>query len=96
MRSTAHVPGKIPMEVHALRTAANSTPDTGFFEVTEGSGTTGDFRTRRRDGTEAITVSQMWHPRLDADPAHRWLRGIVLATCREAGSVINTDKAPTR
>ena len=33
--------------------------------------------------TEAITISQMWHPRLDADPAHRWLRGLVLATCRE-------------
>jgi DNA-binding transcriptional LysR family regulator len=32
--------------------------------------------------TEAITVSQMWHPRLDVDPAHRWLRGTVLATCR--------------
>jgi DNA-binding transcriptional LysR family regulator len=27
--------------------------------------------------TEPITISQMWHPRLDADPAHRWLRGIV-------------------
>jgi len=35
--------------------------------------------------TEAITVSQMWHSRLDADPAHRWLRGLVLATCREQG-----------
>jgi DNA-binding transcriptional LysR family regulator len=33
--------------------------------------------------TEAITISQMWHPRMDADPAHRWLRGLVLATCRE-------------
>jgi DNA-binding transcriptional LysR family regulator len=33
--------------------------------------------------TEAITVSQMWHPRLEADPAHRWLRGVVLTTCRE-------------
>ena len=33
--------------------------------------------------TEPITVSQMWHPRLDADPAHRWLRGLVLATCRD-------------
>jgi DNA-binding transcriptional LysR family regulator len=33
--------------------------------------------------TEAITVSQMWHPRLEADPAHRWLRGLVLTTCRE-------------
>jgi DNA-binding transcriptional LysR family regulator len=33
--------------------------------------------------TETITVSQMWHPRFDTDPAHRWLRGLVLATCRE-------------
>lgn len=32
--------------------------------------------------TAPITVSQMWHPRLDADPAHRWLRQLVLATCR--------------
>lgn len=28
-----------------------------------------------------ITVSLLWHPRFDADPAHRWLRGLVLATC---------------
>lgn len=27
---------------------------------------------------EEITVSQMWHPRLDADAGHRWLRGLVL------------------
>jgi DNA-binding transcriptional LysR family regulator len=33
--------------------------------------------------TEAITISQMWHPRFDADPAHRWLRSLVLANCRE-------------
>jgi DNA-binding transcriptional LysR family regulator len=31
--------------------------------------------------TAPITVSQMWHPRLDPDPAHRWLRGLVHATC---------------
>lgn len=24
-----------------------------------------------------ITVSMLWHPRLDADPAHRWLRGCI-------------------
>jgi DNA-binding transcriptional LysR family regulator len=24
-----------------------------------------------------FTVSLQWHPRLDADPAHRWLRGLV-------------------
>jgi DNA-binding transcriptional LysR family regulator len=32
--------------------------------------------------TETITVSQMWHPRVDADPAHRWLRELVLSVCR--------------
>lgn len=31
--------------------------------------------------TPEFTVSLLWHPRLDADPAHRWLRGIVRATC---------------
>jgi DNA-binding transcriptional LysR family regulator len=31
--------------------------------------------------TEEITVSLLWHPRLDADPAHRWLRALVLDTC---------------
>ncbi|MGN6579624.1 MAG: LysR family transcriptional regulator [Bordetella sp.] len=33
--------------------------------------------------TEKITVSQMWHPRLGADPGHQWLRQLVLAICRE-------------
>ncbi|MGG7606505.1 LysR family transcriptional regulator [Massilia sp. BKSP1R2A-1] len=28
-----------------------------------------------------LTVSLLWHPRMDADPAHRWLRGVVLETC---------------
>jgi DNA-binding transcriptional LysR family regulator len=27
---------------------------------------------------DGITVSQMWHPRLDADAEHRWLRSLVL------------------
>jgi DNA-binding transcriptional LysR family regulator len=30
-----------------------------------------------------ITVSLMWHPRLDADPAHRWLRACVCDACIE-------------
>ncbi|WP_434114354.1 LysR family transcriptional regulator [Paraburkholderia caffeinilytica] len=33
--------------------------------------------------TGEITVSQMWHPRLEVDPVHRWLRQLVLAVCRE-------------
>jgi DNA-binding transcriptional LysR family regulator len=28
-----------------------------------------------------ITVSMLWHPRLDADIAHRWLRGCVRDAC---------------
>jgi len=28
-----------------------------------------------------FTVSMLWHPRLDADPAHRWLRGCVREVC---------------
>jgi DNA-binding transcriptional LysR family regulator len=32
-----------------------------------------------------ITVSLLWHPRLDADPAHRWLRGCVRDVCAKAG-----------
>jgi DNA-binding transcriptional LysR family regulator len=31
--------------------------------------------------TPEFTVSLLWHPRLDADPAHRWLRGVVRAAC---------------
>jgi DNA-binding transcriptional LysR family regulator len=30
-----------------------------------------------------ITISLFWHPRLDADPAHRWLRGIVRDVCTD-------------
>ena len=30
-----------------------------------------------------FTVSMLWHPRLDADPAHRWLRGCVRNACAE-------------
>jgi DNA-binding transcriptional LysR family regulator len=30
-----------------------------------------------------ITVSLLWHPRMDADPAHRWLRRCVRDACTE-------------
>ncbi|WLI77359.1 LysR family transcriptional regulator [Kosakonia sp. H02] len=32
--------------------------------------------------TRPITISQMWHPRSEVDPAHRWLRQFVLGVCR--------------
>ena len=31
---------------------------------------------------EDFTISLFWHPRLDADPAHRWLRSLVLEICK--------------
>lgn len=33
--------------------------------------------------TDALAVSIAWHPRFDADPAHRWLRGIVRDACMQ-------------
>jgi DNA-binding transcriptional LysR family regulator len=36
--------------------------------------------------TTPFTVSMLWHPRLDADPAHRWLRACVREVCA-AGAV---------
>lgn len=30
---------------------------------------------------DGFTVSLLWHPRLSADPAHRWLRHLVLDVC---------------
>ncbi|MDU4841289.1 MAG: LysR family transcriptional regulator [Leclercia adecarboxylata] len=35
--------------------------------------------------TRTITVSQMWHPRMEKDPGHRWLREKVSAVCQTAG-----------
>lgn len=36
--------------------------------------------------TPEITVSAIWHPRMDADPAHRWLRNTVIVTCKSVCS----------
>ncbi|HPY40061.1 MAG TPA: LysR family transcriptional regulator [Thiolinea sp.] len=30
-----------------------------------------------------MTISMFWHPRMDADPAHRWLRSCVKEVCAE-------------
>lgn len=32
---------------------------------------------------EAFSISFMWHPRAEADPAQRWLRELIVAICRE-------------
>ncbi len=43
-----------------------------------------------------VTVSLLWHPRMDADPAHRWLRALVRDACAAAlgGLDIPEDAAP--
>ena len=33
--------------------------------------------------TPTITISQMWHPSQDADPAHRWLRALTREICHQ-------------
>ncbi|MGV8932842.1 MAG: LysR family transcriptional regulator [Luteimonas sp.] len=33
-----------------------------------------------------FTISQFWHPRLDADPAHKWLRTVVHDVCTKVAS----------
>lgn len=33
--------------------------------------------------TAPITISQMWHPRLEQDPVHRWLREVIRRVCGE-------------
>ncbi len=32
---------------------------------------------------DELVVAMLWHPRLDADGAHRWIRECVRATCRD-------------
>lgn len=34
--------------------------------------------------TPEFNISAIWHPRLDADPAHRWLRDTIAAVCKSA------------
>lgn len=45
--------------------------------------------------TPEVTVSMLWHPRLDADAAHRWLRSCVREACaaQGAGSAIRPRAA---
>ncbi|WP_445681329.1 LysR family transcriptional regulator [Radicibacter daui] len=33
-----------------------------------------------------FNICAIWHPRLEADPAHRWLRETLVAVCRKAAS----------
>ncbi|AUX79542.1 MULTISPECIES: LysR family transcriptional regulator [Sinorhizobium] len=39
-----------------------------------------------------ITVSMLWHPRLEADPGHRWLRACVRAICAKRPTDSRSEK----
>ena len=42
--------------------------------------------------TPELAISAMWHPRLDVDPAHRWLRQNVMAACRALAQTIEHNR----
>ena len=44
--------------------------------------------------TPAITVSLHWHPRMDSDLAHRWLRGCIRDICAEQLASASTSGRP--
>jgi DNA-binding transcriptional LysR family regulator len=44
----------------------------------------------------SYTISQVWHPRVDADPSHRWLRRLVLSVATElTGKPARKTRAPS-
>lgn len=46
--------------------------------------------------TPEFTVSMLWHPRLDADAAHRWLRSCVREVCAEGLEASRVRRKPGR
>src|SRR6185369_8639781 len=44
--------------------------------------------------TPKLTVSMLWHPRLDADPVHRWLRGCVRDACAGSAATEKRHRSP--
>lgn len=52
------------------------------FMDTQPDASVADYSFELPVATEGFTVSQMWHPRLEVDPVHRWLRELVLTVCR--------------
>ncbi|MGF6401234.1 DNA-binding transcriptional LysR family regulator [Pseudomonas frederiksbergensis] len=42
-----------------------------------------------------ITISMLWHPRMDADSAHRWLRACVREVCAQPHELVKSMSATT-
>jgi hypothetical protein len=43
-----------------------------------------------------FSVALFWHPRLDADPAQRWLRALLREVCGEPGETAPPTAAASR
>lgn len=43
-----------------------------------------------------FTVSMVWHPRMEADPVHRWFRACLRAVCSEQGHAVEPRRHSTR
>ena len=82
---TRHVAVVVPTFRTALSTAAATDMvaliPASYFEHLRASEALRSFELPV--STEQITISQMWHPRVDRDPAHQWLRSVMLDVCRQ-------------
>ena len=67
----------------ALALASASDPIASVPERHTGNLRAGMFSFALPVRTPEVTVSLLWHPRLQADPAHRWLRTCVRDVCAE-------------
>lgn len=84
------LPREIVVIVPSFRDALDITARSDLIAlVPRSSFLDGDMAARHLEGFEVPvstpkrTISAMWHPRLDADPDHRWLRQKLVASCRK-------------
>lgn len=82
---TRHVAVVVPTFRTALSTAAATDMvaliPASYFEHLRASEALRSFELPV--STEQFTISQMWHPRVDRDPAHQWLRSVMLDVWRQ-------------
>lgn len=78
---TRHVASSVGGFAAALAVARHSNLIATVPELHTASLRDGMFSFALPVRAQGFTVSLVWHPRLDADPVHRWLRAIIRAVC---------------
>ncbi len=78
---TRHVASSVGGFATALAVARNSNLIATVPELHTGSLREGLYSFPLPARAAGFSVSLVWHPRLDADPVHRWLRACVRAVC---------------